>query len=100
MFGEVRYDRTVTEAVVEMAKRKALDTIDVAAKAKAGAAEEGGMTTAIVTFWVCVVVGGLVGGGLLAFDDPGLKAIGLVILVGLLVAGLWLRWIYHWPYLS
>ncbi len=31
-----------------MAKRKALDTIDVAAQAKAGDAEEGMMTTAIV----------------------------------------------------
>ena len=33
---------------VVMAKRKGFDTKDVAAQAKAGAAEEGGLTTAII----------------------------------------------------
>ena len=51
--------------------------------------------TGRVLFWLCLAIAALVGGGLMFHGDPQVQTGGLVILVGVVVVGLALRWIYR-----
>ncbi len=48
-----------------------------------------------VLFRTCIVVSVLIGGGMLLIDDPQVQTWGVYILVGMVVAGLVLRWIFR-----
>ena len=45
-----------------------------------------------VLFRMCIVVSVLIGGGMLFINDPKVQTWGVYILVGMVVAGLVLRW--------
>ena len=44
---------------------------------------------------MCIAIGVLVGGGMLFINDPQVQTWGVYILVGMMVAGLVLRWIFR-----
>ena len=46
-------------------------------------------------FWLCVAIGVMVGGGMMFHSDPQIQTGGLVILVGAVVVGLVLSWIFR-----
>ena len=48
-----------------------------------------------VLFRMCIVVSVLIGGGMLFINDPQVQTWGVYILVGMMVAGLVLRWIFR-----
>ena len=48
-----------------------------------------------VLFRMCIVVSVLVGGGMLLINDPQVQTWGVYILVGMVVVGLVLRWIFR-----
>ncbi len=51
--------------------------------------------TGRVLFRLCIVVSVLVGGGMLLINDPQVQTWGVYILVGAVVVGLVLRWIFR-----
>ena len=48
-----------------------------------------------VLFRMCIVVSVLIGGGMLLINDPQVQTWGVYILVGMVVVGLVLRWIFR-----
>ena len=48
-----------------------------------------------VLFRMCIVVSVLIGGGMLFINDPQVQTWGVYILVGMVVVGLVLRWIFR-----
>ncbi len=48
-----------------------------------------------VLFRMCIVVSVLIGGGMLLINDPQVQTLGVYILVGMVVVGLVLRWIFR-----
>ena len=51
--------------------------------------------TGRVVFWLCLAIGVLVGGGMMFHSDPQVQTGGLFILVGMVVVGLVLSWIFR-----
>ena len=48
-----------------------------------------------VLFRMCIVVSVLIGGGMMLINDPQVQTWGVYILVGMVVVGLVLRWIFR-----
>ena len=48
-----------------------------------------------VLFRLCIAIGVLVGGGMMFHSDPQVQTWGVYILVGMVIVGLVLRWIFQ-----
>ncbi len=51
--------------------------------------------TGRVLFWLCAAIAVFIGSGMLFHSDPQVQTGGLVIVVGVVVVGLVLHWIYR-----
>ena len=51
--------------------------------------------TGRVLFRLCIAIGVLIGGGMLLINDPQVQTWGVYILVGMVVVGLVLRWVFR-----